>query len=116
METSTGIHVRQDRFLETGPAEPKDNETLWSGWICTDCCAFRWYVVSHRHIPLNILSVDSTGKGIVNKAVVLKERENTFELDTSKPFKLNAGTTGTCEFFSSSISRKLMAESRSTVI
>lgn len=28
-ETPTGIHVRQDRFLETGHVEPKDNETLW---------------------------------------------------------------------------------------
>jgi hypothetical protein len=51
----------------------------------------------------------------VNKAAVLKERENTFELDTSKPFKLNAGTAGACEFFSS-ISRKLFAESGSTVL
>lgn len=28
-ETADGIKVRQDRFLETGPAEPKDNETIW---------------------------------------------------------------------------------------
>lgn len=28
-ETSDGIHVRQDRFLESGPALPKDNETIW---------------------------------------------------------------------------------------
>jgi aminopeptidase 2 len=28
-ETPTSIHVRQDRFLETGHPEPKDNETLW---------------------------------------------------------------------------------------
>lgn len=28
-ETSTGIHIRQDRFLETGHAKPEDNETLW---------------------------------------------------------------------------------------
>ena len=28
-ETSTGIKVRQDRFLEEGPAKPEDNETLW---------------------------------------------------------------------------------------
>lgn len=74
-ETSNGLHVRQDRFLETGPADPKDNETLW-------------------HIPLNILSVDSTGKGVVNKEAVLKEREKTFDIDHSKPFKLNAGTAG----------------------
>lgn len=28
-ETKDGIHVRQDRFLESGPALPKDNETIW---------------------------------------------------------------------------------------
>ena len=59
-------------------------------------------IFRYRHIPLNILSVDSAGKTVVNKAAVLKERENTFKLDTSKPFKLNAGTAGACEF---SISR-----------
>ena len=28
-EKEGGIQVRQDRFLETGPADPKDNETIW---------------------------------------------------------------------------------------
>ena len=28
-ENVDGIHIRQDRFLETGPADPKDNETIW---------------------------------------------------------------------------------------
>jgi aminopeptidase 2 len=28
-EEANGITVRQDRFLETGAAEPKDNETIW---------------------------------------------------------------------------------------
>ena len=28
-ETPTGIKVRQDRFLEHGPAKPEDNETIW---------------------------------------------------------------------------------------
>lgn len=28
-ETEGGIRVRQDRFLESGPPEPKDNETIW---------------------------------------------------------------------------------------
>lgn len=28
-ETSTGIKVRQDRFLEDGPARSGDNETIW---------------------------------------------------------------------------------------
>ena len=50
----------------------------------------------YRHVPLNIISVDSNGKTVVNKETVLEEREMTFELDTSKPFKLNAGTVGVC--------------------
>lgn len=28
-ETAGGITVRQDRFLEDGPAKPEDNETIW---------------------------------------------------------------------------------------
>jgi aminopeptidase 2 len=28
-ETDGGILIRQDRYLETGPAKPKDNETIW---------------------------------------------------------------------------------------
>ena len=28
-EVEGGIHVRQDRFLESGPAEEKDNQTIW---------------------------------------------------------------------------------------
>lgn len=32
-ETPNGITVRQDRFLETGPAEPKDNETIWCAFF-----------------------------------------------------------------------------------
>ncbi|KDQ59543.1 hypothetical protein JAAARDRAFT_33120 [Jaapia argillacea MUCL 33604] len=74
-ETKHGIKVRQDRFLETGPAEPKDNETIWT-------------------IPLNILTVDKDGRPSVDKTAVLDEREKFIPLDTSLPFKLNAGTTG----------------------
>ena len=28
-ESKAGIQVRQDRFLESGPAEPNENETIW---------------------------------------------------------------------------------------
>ncbi|KAF5386636.1 hypothetical protein D9615_001831 [Tricholomella constricta] len=74
-ETSTGIKVRQDRFLETGHAESKENETIWN-------------------VPLSIISVGKDGKAVHDKQALLGEREQTFELDTSKPFKLNAGTVG----------------------
>jgi aminopeptidase 2 len=29
IETSNGIKVRQDRFLEDGQAKPEDNKTIW---------------------------------------------------------------------------------------
>ncbi|GJE96509.1 aminopeptidase [Phanerochaete sordida] len=74
-ELDGGIRVRQDRFLETGPADPKDNETIWS-------------------IPLTILAIDGGGKASVDRAVLLDEREKVVSVDTSKPFKLNAGTIG----------------------
>ncbi|EGO21509.1 hypothetical protein SERLADRAFT_372157 [Serpula lacrymans var. lacrymans S7.9] len=74
-ETKDGIRVRQDRFLETGPAEPKDNETIWS-------------------IPLSLLTVTEQGKPIVDHGIVLDTREKTIAIDTTKPFKLNAGTSG----------------------
>ncbi|RPD63715.1 hypothetical protein L227DRAFT_496652 [Lentinus tigrinus ALCF2SS1-6] len=71
-EKEGGIHVRQDRFLETGPADPKDNETIWA-------------------IPLSLSTGSEDGK---NKDVLLDEREKFIPLDTSKPFKLNSDTTG----------------------
>ncbi|KAI0637348.1 leucyl aminopeptidase [Trametes polyzona] len=74
-EKDGGILVRQDRFLETGPADPKDNETIWT-------------------IPLNLLTVDGEGKPVLNKDILLDDREKFIPLDTSKPFKLNADTTG----------------------
>ncbi|PCH38958.1 hypothetical protein WOLCODRAFT_141023 [Wolfiporia cocos MD-104 SS10] len=76
-ETKDGIKVRQDRFLETGPAEDKDNETIWT-------------------IPLGLLTVSDSGETIVDRALILDEREKTISLDHSKPFKLNAGTVSFC--------------------
>jgi aminopeptidase 2 len=76
-EDKNGIHIRQDRFLETGPAEEKDNETIWS-------------------VPLALLTTDGD-KVNVDNSIVLDTREKTLAIDTSKPFKLNAGTYGVCE-------------------
>jgi aminopeptidase 2 len=74
-ESQAGIRVRQDRFLESGPAEPKENETIWT-------------------VPLNVLSVNGNGRASIDKSVVLDSREKTLAIDASKPFKLNAGTSG----------------------
>ncbi|KAG2116512.1 uncharacterized protein F5147DRAFT_673191 [Suillus discolor] len=73
-EGENGIHVRQDRFLESGPAEEKDNETIWN-------------------VPLALLTA-TNDKVNIDKSVVLDTREKTLAIDTSKPFKLNAGTYG----------------------
>ncbi|CAG7846066.1 Aminopeptidase 2; Flags: Precursor [Serendipita indica DSM 11827] len=73
-ETSEGIKVRQDRYLETGDVKEDENQTLWK-------------------IPLNLLTVDESGKPVI-KRDLMTEREQTYQIDTSKPYKLNAGTSG----------------------
>ncbi|KAJ7877349.1 leucyl aminopeptidase [Mycena leptocephala] len=74
-ETSTGIHVRQDRYLNNGTPSADDNETIWN-------------------IPLAILTVAEDGQVHVDKTAILEEREKTWAIDTSRTFKLNAGTIG----------------------
>jgi aminopeptidase 2 len=51
-------------------------------------------------VPLSLLTVGKDGKPKVQKELVLDSREMEIELDTSKPFKLNAGTVspGLCPF------------------
>ncbi|KAJ7632427.1 leucyl aminopeptidase [Roridomyces roridus] len=73
-ENESGIHLRQDRFIESGVVEPKDNETVWS-------------------VPLSIVS-EKNGQKIVDKTAMLEDREKNIALDTSRPFKLNSGTVG----------------------
>ncbi|KAK7015031.1 aminopeptidase 1 [Favolaschia claudopus] len=74
-ENANGIHVRQDRFIETGQVDPKENETIWK-------------------VPLSILTVDKDGKATVDKSALLEDRETDITLDNSQAFKLNAGTVG----------------------
>lgn len=50
-----------------------------------------------RNVPLSILSVDANGTVAVDKTAILEEREKSFAVDTSRAFKLNAGTTGVCK-------------------
>ncbi|KAG9123895.1 Aminopeptidase 2 mitochondrial [Ceratobasidium sp. 392] len=63
------------RFLSTGDASEAENKTIW-------------------HVPLSLLTTDANGKKTVDHGVVLSEREADIKLDTSKPWKLNAGTVG----------------------
>lgn len=74
-ETAHGIKVRQDRFLDTGDVKDEENKTIWQ-------------------IPLQLRSTDASGKSSIDSALILREREAEFALDTSKPFKLNANTNG----------------------
>ncbi|KAI0730373.1 peptidase family M1-domain-containing protein [Fomitopsis betulina] len=76
-EGPNGINVRQDRFLATGSAQPKDNETVWT-------------------VPLSLLTVNDKGDVVINKNAVLDEREKSISLDVNKPWKLNAGTVSFC--------------------
>ncbi|KAG8887646.1 Aminopeptidase 2 mitochondrial [Tulasnella sp. 332] len=74
-EHGDSITIRQDRFLATGDPTEEENQTIWE-------------------IPLSIKTVDADGKVSVDRAILLTEREATIKVDTSRPFKLNSGTTG----------------------
>ncbi|KAJ7207877.1 leucyl aminopeptidase [Mycena pura] len=74
-ESSAGIRVRQDRFLNSGAPDATENDTIWN-------------------VPLAILTVGAAGQIHIDKTVVLEEREKTIALDTSRHFKLNARTVG----------------------
>ncbi|KZT03397.1 uncharacterized protein LAESUDRAFT_761974 [Laetiporus sulphureus 93-53] len=76
-----GILVRQDRFLETGPAEHQENGTIWH---------------FTRTVPLSILTVSEEREVKVDKAAILDEREKMIALDVTRTFKLNAGTVSFC--------------------
>jgi hypothetical protein len=51
----------------------------------------------HRKIPLSILTKNGHDTSFIERSHVLSKRETMVDLDTSKPFKLNAGTTGVCK-------------------
>jgi len=97
-ETPKGIKVRQDRFLATGLAEGKDNETIWCDSALRRASSKALIPVSFfRSIPLSILTVDSSGKTTIDKTALLDTREKEISLDINNTFKLNAGTNGVCK-------------------
>ncbi|CAE6458236.1 unnamed protein product [Rhizoctonia solani] len=71
-ETNDGIRIRQDRFLSTGDVTDEENQTIWQ-------------------VPLALLSTGSDGKTSTDHTAVLSRREEVIKVDTSKPWKLNAG-------------------------
>ncbi|KAJ7159076.1 leucyl aminopeptidase [Mycena crocata] len=77
-EAPGGINVRQNRFLASGIAAEQDDETIWT-------------------VPLSLLtfaSDESIDLPTIDKSLLLSERQQFFPLDTNKPFKLNASSTG----------------------
>ncbi|KAJ2995303.1 hypothetical protein NUW54_g7413 [Trametes sanguinea] len=74
-EKEGGVHVRQERFLETGPADAAHNETIWT-------------------VPLSILTMNEDESFEIHSDELLTEREKFIPLDMSRLFKLNSGTTG----------------------
>ncbi|KAK7693088.1 hypothetical protein QCA50_002653 [Cerrena zonata] len=74
-EDADGIQVRQDRFLASGLGVGEDNKTIWT-------------------IPLNVVTTTPNGDKVVDSTALLNTRDTFIPLDTSKPFKLNAGTIG----------------------
>lgn len=52
----------------------------------------------HRTVPLAVLTVDDAGEPSIDQTAVLSDREATVAIDTSKPFKINAGTYGVCMY------------------
>ena len=49
-----------------------------------------------RKVPLALLSIGNDGKPAINNSLILDTREKFIPLDTTRPYKLNANTTGVC--------------------
>lgn len=65
--------------------------------------------VLFRTTPLSLVSVDADGKVVIDKSVVLDTREKALPgIDPSRPFKLNAGTSGVCSYSFKLIGRFLI--------
>lgn len=97
-DNGEGIIVHQDRFLDNGKPDDHDNETIWWVYMSTPTATRRLFMTTSdvcRNIPLSIIT-SQNGRPVVDNHALLREREKFFSFDTSKPFKLNAGTTGFC--------------------
>ncbi|ODN83394.1 hypothetical protein L202_01538 [Cryptococcus amylolentus CBS 6039] len=69
------VTVTQNRFLSTGDVKPEDDETLW-------------------YVPLEIATLDKSGKVSVDHKAILQDRTGTFDVANTDSFKLNASTIG----------------------
>lgn len=60
--------------------------------------SFSIFDSAYRNVPLSIVT-DSNSIRSIDNTRLLTERATYFELNTRKPFKLNAGTVGVCVLF-----------------
>ena len=88
-----GIHVRQSRFWESGPI-PEEDPTLWY-FLFEPCCWFA-NIILHRVIPLCVSYLADDGNVLVERTLILDEREKVLTVRPDKFLKLNADTTGVC--------------------
>lgn len=67
-------------MIGTGDPSPEEDETLW-------------------YIPLELKTVDKSGKVTLDHKAILKERETTLQISdvSNTVYKLNAETAGVCE-------------------
>jgi hypothetical protein len=93
-DVGTSIRVRQNRFWERGHLDAKCDTVIWFSFLI-GCLS-----LSHAHyrkIPLAVKIKNGYGVDFEHSQI-LAERETTLKVDSSMPFKLNAGTTGVCKF------------------
>lgn len=65
----------------TGDPTPEEDETLW-------------------YVPLELKTVDKSGKDSTDHKAILESRETTLKLDdaANTTYKLNAETAGVCKY------------------
>lgn len=56
-------------------------------------------IVFHRSVPLGLVTASVDGQSLIDNTALLESREAEFNLDTTKPYKINADTNGVCKLF-----------------
>ena len=51
-----------------------------------------------RAVPLALLSIGKDGNPAIDNSLIFDTREKFIPLNTTRPYKLNANTTGVCMF------------------
>jgi aminopeptidase 2 len=96
-EVNNGLRVRQNRFWERGRPSSDHDKIIWYVAPVSSCTGAQAYI-DNRKIPLAIATSDEHGTNTVNDTYILREREAILDVDPTRPFKLNSGTSGFCKF------------------